>query len=283
MHYQQFAPPEQLKELVRYFWVLEDRDANALPKTFMAIADGSPGIIFHQSEKGKLFDQGQQPLPDVILYGQTIEPVKFHTTGPFSAIGIYFYPHALKTIFGLDAIELTNTCIDLLLLPNRKKHPLADQLANTPVAVDQVKAIAEYLFSQMVINSAKNDRLAEFALTKLIQSKGSASLKEVQRTLQLTERTFERRFRQSVGISAKLFARIRRFQEGLHQLRNNKYEKLSDIAYDNEYADQAHFIRSFKEFTGHSPNQYQKQVIEVVESFPVIKSIGEVISSKEQA
>ncbi len=272
MNYQKFAPPEQLKELVRYFWVLEDRDPNAVPKTFLAIADGSPGIIFHQSEKGKLFDQSQQALPDVILYGQTIEPVKFSTTGPFCAIGIYFYPHALKIIFGLDADELTNTCMDLLLLPNKKKHPLADQLANTPAATEQVKAIAEYLFSQMVLNSAKNDRIAEFALTKLIQSKGSASLKEVQRTLQLTERTFERRFRQTVGISAKLFSKIRRFQEGLHQLRNNKYEKLSDIAYDNDYSDQAHFIRTFKEFTGHSPNQYQKQVIEVVESFPVLKT-----------
>lgn len=271
MNYQKFAPPEQLKELVRYFWVLEDRDADAVPKTFMAIADGSPGIIFHQSDKGKLLDPSQQALPDVILYGQTIEPVQFHTTGPFSAIGIYFYPHALKTIFGLDADELTNTCMDLLLLPNKKKLPLADQLSNTPAAVDQVKAISEYLFSQMVLNSAKNDRLAEFALTKLIQSKGSASLKEVQRTLQLTERTFERRFRQTVGISAKLFSKIRRFQEGLHQLRNNKYEKLSDIAYENDYSDQAHFIRTFKEFTGHSPNQYQKHVIEVVDSFPVLK------------
>jgi AraC-like DNA-binding protein len=133
----------------------------------------------------------------------------------------------------------------------------------------------------MVLNSAKNDRLAEFALTKLIQSKGSASLKEVQRTLQLTERTFERRFRQTVGISAKLFSKIRRFQEGLHQLRNNKYEKLSDIAYDNDYADQAHFIRNFKEFTGHSPKQYEKNIIEVVENFPVVKNNEQGTRSKE--
>ncbi len=272
MHYKKFAPPEELKQLVRYFWVLEDDYAHASPKTFLAIADGSPGIIFHHPEKGSLFDYEQKPLPQVILYGQTVEPVKFYSTGPFSAMGIYFNPHALKTIFGVDANELTDTCIDLLHLPNNKKHPLVDQLSQAMTAAGQVNAMADYLIKQLVLNSAKADRSTEFALSKLIQSKGSASLKEVQQTLQLTERTFERRFLQTVGISAKLFSKIRRFQEGLHQLRNNKYQKLSDIAYDNDYADQAHFIRTFKEFTGHSPNQYQKGVVEVVESFPMLRT-----------
>lgn len=272
MHYKKFAPPEELKQLVRYFWVLEDDNAHAAPKTFLAIADGCPGIIFHQPEKGKLLDYEQKPLPGVILYGQTVEPVKFHSTGPFSAMGVYFYPHALKTIFGVDANELTDTCIDLLLLPNKKKHRLADQLMNAMTPTGQVNAMADYLMKQLVLHSANTDQSTEFALTQLIQSKGSASLKEVQKTLQLSERTFERRFRQTVGISAKLFSKIRRFQEGLHQLRNNKYQKLSDIAYDNDYADQAHFIRTFKEFTGHSPNQYQKGVVEVVESFPILKN-----------
>jgi AraC-like DNA-binding protein len=84
----------------------------------------------------------------------------------------------------------------------------------------------------------------------------------------LSERTLERRFKQSIGISAKLFSRICRFQESLNQLRKNKYDKLSDIAYENGYADQSHFIRSFKEFTGVSPFDYRKQLKEVAENFP---------------
>jgi AraC-like DNA-binding protein len=95
--------------------------------------------------------------------------------------------------------------------------------------------------------------------------------KELQQKTQLSERSLERKFKDSVGISPKLFARIIRFQETLNQMRNNKYEKLSDIAYENDYADQAHFIRVFKEFTGFSPLDFKRQAKEDVENFPHIK------------
>jgi len=49
------------------------------------------------------------------------------------------------------------------------------------------------------------------------------------------------------------------------QLRNKDYGKLSDIAFENDYSDQSHLIRSFKEFAGISPNQYQKQYNELAE------------------
>jgi AraC-like DNA-binding protein len=98
------------------------------------------------------------------------------------------------------------------------------------------------------------------------QSDGNISLKNIQKDLQLSERSFERRFKQCVGVSPKLFSRICRFQASLAQLRKNGYNKLSDIAYENEYADQSHFIRAFKEFAGFSPVQYQKKSKEVVEN-----------------
>lgn len=64
----------------------------------------------------------------------------------------------------------------------------------------------------------------------------------------------------AIGISPKLFARISRFQESLYQLRAGKYDKLSDVAYENEYFDQSYFIRVFKEFTGFSPLQFKKNM-----------------------
>jgi AraC-like DNA-binding protein len=39
-------------------------------------------------------------------------------------------------------------------------------------------------------------------------------------------------------------------------LRGKGFNNLTDIAYDNGFADQSHFIRSFKEFTQITPNDY---------------------------
>jgi AraC-like DNA-binding protein len=110
-----------------------------------------------------------------------------------------------------------------------------------------------------------------FALSAIMQSKGCLLLKDLQEKVQMSERTFERKFKEYVGISPKLFTRICRFQASLSQMRNSDFEKLSDIAFQNDYSDQSHFIRSFKEFTGFSPNQYQIQSNEIVENLSQIK------------
>jgi len=94
-------------------------------------------------------------------------------------------------------------------------------------------------------------------------------LKDLQQKLRMTERSLERRFKQAIGISPKLFGRICRFQVSLNQLRKDNYDKLSDIAYENGYADQSHFIRSFREFAGVSPFDFKKQSNELVRNFPL--------------
>ena len=107
----------------------------------------------------------------------------------------------------------------------------------------------------------------QFAITRIVEAKGNISLKELQDYLQLSERSFERRFKQYVGISPKLYSRISRFQAVLNQIRLGQHNRLTDLAYENDYADQSHFIRSFKEFAGCSPLQYQKQSMQQVENF----------------
>jgi AraC-like DNA-binding protein len=127
------------------------------------------------------------------------------------------------------------------------------------------------LVGQQQLNHRQPDEVTKFAINELTRSKGNISLKDLQQKAQLSERTLERKFKESVGISPKLFSRIIRFQETMNQLRKNDYDKLSDIAYGSDYFDQSHFIRVFKEFTGFSPLEFKKQSDEIVENFPTIK------------
>jgi AraC-like DNA-binding protein len=270
MFYQKFAPPEKLQSVVKYFWILQNSPDEASSTTFTAIPDGCPGIIFHQPDTFAFYDQWKEKLPPVFLYGQTIEPPKFYAIGNFHFIGICFYPNALKSVFGFDAYELTNGCLDLNLLPLKKCGSLSEQLVNTASTAEQIKILSSYMLAQIEKNDVQAEGITRYALSQIVQSKGSLSFKTLHEKLQLTERTLERKFKQTIGIAPKLFSRICRFQESLNQLRKSNYSKLSDIAYENEYADQSHFIRTFKEFTGYSPYQYQKQLVEVVENFPQI-------------
>lgn len=266
MKYEQIQPPQYLQKYIRYFWTLESNGTVTETKNFRVIADGCPGLIYQQPDKGT-FSQNKKQLPETFLFGQATKHAEICLQGSFSTIGVFFYPHALNSVFGFNAAELTNSCLDLNLTALKQNFFLSDQLSGAISTVNKIEVLSSYLFSQIRKNTVHQTRGMQHALSKIIHSKGSISLKQLQLELQLSERSFERKFKSYVGISPKLFSRICRFQTSLNQLRERSYTKLSDIAFENDYTDQSHFIRSFKEFAGFSPNQYQKQSNEVAENF----------------
>ncbi|MEM1026159.1 MAG: AraC family transcriptional regulator [Myxococcota bacterium] len=60
-------------------------------------------------------------------------------------------------------------------------------------------------------------------------------------------------FRRYVGITPKYFQRILRFSEVFRQLENHVEVRWSAVAHHCGYADQAHFIRDFRHFSGFNP------------------------------
>lgn len=264
MKYTQIQPPDHLRSYIKSFWTLE-YGADSASKTFRTIADGCPGLIYQQTDNGEFYQNSKQ-LPSVFLYGPATTHAQLSTGGKSCITGIFFYPNALKSIFRLNAEELADSCMDIKLIPATKNFELAERLSNSSSTNDHIGIMSSYLSLQITKNRIDTDPTIQHALSLIHQSDGNISLKNIQKDLQLSERSFERKFKQCVGVSPKLFSRICRFQASLAQLRKNRYDKLSDIAYENEYADQSHFIRAFKEFAGFSPLQYQKQSKEVIEN-----------------
>jgi AraC-like DNA-binding protein len=267
MKYQQIPPPAHLKAYVRHFWTLDSTGADLSPKAFGPLADGYPGLIFQQSLGGRLLDQYSKLLPEGFVYGQTITRTALYLEGSFRLIGVCFFPNVLRSIWGFQADEVTDTCLGLEELSKKKFESLSEQLFGAPSIPLQIEKLSAYLTSQINVNQSPLDQTADYALSRILNTRGSVSLRELQQHLQLSERSLERRFKQTVGISPKLYARICRFQAALQQLKSQQYTLLSDVAYDNGYADQSHFIRTFKEFAGYSPYQFQRQSFDVSHTF----------------
>lgn len=244
-------PPPGLSTVVRCFWTLEGDSMHALSQAFGSLVDGCPGIIFQHSDAGTLAMDDQQ-LPGLFLYGQTTTHTEITAKGRFRASGVMFHPYALKSVFGVNAAELTGSCITP---PEQKGYQLLERLSD---AIFPVKELEAYLYTQ--ITNEHRFGLVEYAVSQILGSNGNISMRDLHEELQISEKSFERKFKDHVGIPPKLFSGICRYQASLHQLKNNQYNKLSDIAYENDYADQSHFIRSFKKYTGCSPHQFQKQM-----------------------
>ena len=61
---------------------------------------------------------------------------------------------------------------------------------------------------------------------------------------------FERLFNELIGANPKEYARIVRLKLLQHDFENIN---LAQLAYQCGYADQSHFIREFKQFSGYTP------------------------------
>jgi AraC-like DNA-binding protein len=65
-------------------------------------------------------------------------------------------------------------------------------------------------------------------------------------------------FKKYIGLTPKYYQRIIRFNEILQAIRQNEKIEWSQIAYQGEYADQSHFIKEFKHFSGFNPQKFIK-------------------------
>lgn len=260
--------PDRLKPFVRAVWYIDGSADNAIPN----YADGTPGIVFQQRDTGIFACDNPAKIPGGYVFGQTIKPVILNAPKNCTIIGIAFYPHVLQSIFRFNASEITDNFVDLDLLPDKPSTDAARQLWDTTDPQTQFRIIFRYLEALIDKTGATPDNGLQYAVSRIFQGKEGISFKKIHTELNVSERTFERKFEQHVGISPRLLANIAQFQAALKQLKSGKYTNLSDIAYEHGYADQSHFIRTFKRFTGSSPLQFVKQCrdgggMEMLESF----------------
>jgi AraC-like DNA-binding protein len=221
-------------------------------------ADGYPGIIFQQAVNGVFLNPKNKRLSEFFLYGQTLEPIELSISGPFQLIVFQLHPFAARTLIGIDPKRLKDDCFDLTLLAKVNVDEITTQLKATTDFSVQKEIISSFLLTLIQYSTIHPDQRVQLAIKLILDSKGKVSLKDLRENLHVTERTLERQFVKEVGVSPKQFMKIIQFNSSLNQLSDEEYTKLSDIAYQNKYADQSHFIRMFKEFTGKTPSEFQK-------------------------
>jgi AraC-like DNA-binding protein len=242
--------------VVKKITVIREDDPNTILNSMQFFADGLPGIMFYQSNYDVFLNTEEKKLSTLFLYGQTVKPIEISTIGPYKAIIFHLHAHVTKLLFGIDAHELTNTCLDYSLLSYKDASDLKSRLLDVRTTQDQINLVTHSL--QNLLYSIKTNLVSElhYATGRIAETSGGVSLKTLHKELKVSERTFERKFLQHVGVSPNLFKRICRFYAAFNELENNRFQKLTELAYHHGFADQSHFNRTFKEFTGYTPSEY---------------------------
>lgn len=243
------TPAASIAEYVQEILVIEHFRVTT-PFVLPIFANGMPTLLF-QTAGGQIGNTTN----NLTLFGQTVFPDTLTITENFTLIAYFFKPYALNTLFGVSARELTDSPIDLNLLPAPVRAGLQEQLLNAATSAEMMALLDKYILS--LTTKIKTDvRIIKYAVEKIAGAPSKKNLAEVQQELYMTGRTFQRLFEKNIGLIPTQYRRISQFNAAFRQLNGRRFKSLTDLSFQHGYADQSHFIRTFKEFTALTPGEY---------------------------
>jgi len=258
IHYREFKPSLALQPYVDNYWFqVFDGAANEVSPIQTCLPLGMSQIIIHVNRHDcfAFFDNEWKRLPDAFFVGIYKDAVTWKTSGYSVCFGINLKPESLMKLFKIPASTVFNSYTDINNFVSKKVAVLSEKMFDIQCPVLLTKLAEEFLFTQL--RNMKEERNFVDEATKMIrQSKGKISIEDLSRHLYVSERKLQRGFKDYLGTSPKTYTRIIRFRnayEYVQQARQKETISWADVSYHHGYADQAHLIRDFKEFTGTIP------------------------------
>lgn len=255
MKYKFVAIPEILQEYIEAIIIAKHKGETKLATNICL--NGLPGIVFQHHN-------GRSPIDNMMtssgyhantltlfVYGQMTErSIVSYKKEPFTATTIFLKPQSLQSIFGVNASALTNHLVDLCEFS-------AGDLNMQPLEAKNEQArltlLTNFLASKLR-QATSPDRLIEESLRIIHKHVGCVSVNYLLECLNISERQFEKRFSQMVGLSPQFYIRVKRFNEAMRLMESGHYERLTDLAHALNFYDQSHFIRDIKAFFKKSMN-----------------------------
>lgn len=236
--YKELFPEGLLADFVKCFWRAENLSGNT--HKFTILPDGCFGIIFQFYEK---------KLQAIFLKGIWTKPFEIIFPPNATFYAIRFKPLAVDAIpiFSVSEIVDQNIALEKSFwgineLPFKNIHQFSNLLTTKILASSRTSKIID----------PRKQRLFDL----LFEVQGSLSVDEIARTIFWGSRQINRYFREQFGLSLKTYCNILKVYASYPQIAKGKFYPQQD------YYDQAHFIKNVRQYTGANPKtlyQYKRE------------------------
>lgn len=257
MNYQTFKPHPDLQSLINCYWTLEVPAETDKGKQRI-IPDGCIEMAFILGDDIKRYTSKEEFIlqPRAMVLGQTIEPFYIEPTGYVNTFAISFYPYGFANFVTVPIKNLVNKETPITsLFEENSARALEQKIIRATNVAQRIEIIESFLLERLNDKSTI-DQIVKTTVDTLLSSKGNAPINTILKEDPSKRRQLERKFAKQIGVSPKQLGKVIRLQTALKMLLNKESESLTNIAYESEYYDQAHFIRDFKEFAGTTPTAF---------------------------
>lgn len=251
-----YVPRAPLSEFVRCLWYWQGRPQPHLKERLLP--NGEPSIVFnlcdepfhiYNAENLNQFSTHRQ----AVLSGARSDCFVIDSAAQERVAGIQFRPGGLFPFIQMPASDAKGLSIDLNDIWGHEACDIRDQL-QACCDVDAMMATLERCLLKRLVRPLALHPAVRYALREF---EGPArSIGAVTDCIGLSSRRLIQLFRDQVGLTPKVFSRVRRFQLALETIHSAKSFEWAQLALDCGYYDQAHFIHDFQAFSGLRPSQY---------------------------
>lgn len=242
--------------LVKCYWTLESPPEQT-PKRNIIVPDGCMKLIFHYGDPYKHYPKADSSivLPRGFLIGQLTRPYEVEPTGKTGTFFVCFHPDGFLPFATFPIQEMENTAVPLEQLFGTDGQNLQHNILHAPTTEDRIRYAEAFLISRLTATKTI-DYLVKSTVETILTGNGQLSIGELSERNHVNRRQLVRKFSSTIGLSPKQLSKTIRLQATLKRMLTQDETSLTTFAHENDYYDQAHFIKDFKEFTGLTPKEF---------------------------
>jgi AraC-like DNA-binding protein len=169
-------------------------------------------------------------------------------------------PLGAYTLLGLPMDELSGQTVDLVDVLGAAARRLAEQLRETPSWRQRFALVDQFLLRRLDDGPQPAPEVA-WAWKRLVATGGAVPIRRLADEVGWSHKHLIDRFRQQVGLPPKTAARLVRLKGVWRRLDERRPLDWAQVAADIGYADQAHLVRDFRQFTGTTPTEFQARAL----------------------
>lgn len=209
-------------------------------------------LFFNLGDSFELINSfGQKTCERNWVSGLQSKSQSIKTNGRHITAGVIFKPWGLYAAFGINAKDIANKTIDSRVLCD-----LSNEIENNKFSDLQFFDLMEY----KLLKSIKRSKMTK-VMQKIVNEIEQENLVTRTEKLSHSKKTIIESFNKMIGLSPHKFYTLKCICETITVLQNNPKIKLTELAYNQGFYDQAHFIRVFKEHTGLTPKEFRNRIL----------------------
>lgn len=246
-----YKPSAPLSRYVDRFYTFErkaDQDFELPP---VPPGTGLELLIHDQtplSVKRERLPQAHSVCPRKILHFEKEKQVSF--------LSVRFKSGAFRHFSSIPFSELNDTFFSFSDLWEEQGIEVLQRLSTVHSIREKIDILESFLMEMFDKHHDQRNDKWDSIIDELYYHFDDYTIEQIAQKANLSVRQFERGFKAQFGITAKEFQKITRFQEVIKHTLIQKNPDYLQLALDQGYFDQSHFIRNFKSLTEKKPREY---------------------------